>query len=88
MLEFRCTVLPLYLFDLANSNALVVTIDAPYCQFLTVRYRVCYKLRKNLLKLIIYLKILGSPLCNQFVLGSGPFTKWNLYCSMFSITLD
>jgi len=39
------------LSDLANSNALVVTIDAPDCEFLTVRYRVCYKLRKKSIKL-------------------------------------
>ncbi|CAJ2669853.1 unnamed protein product [Trifolium pratense] len=35
------------LSDLANSNALVVTIDAPDSLFLKVRYRVCYKLMKK-----------------------------------------
>ncbi|KEH16686.1 viral movement protein [Medicago truncatula] len=39
------------LSDLANSNALVVTIDAPDCQSLKVRYRVCYKLWKKSIKL-------------------------------------
>jgi hypothetical protein len=35
------------LSDLANSNALVVTIDAPESVFLEVKYRVCYKLMKK-----------------------------------------
>lgn len=39
------------LSDLANSNALVVTIDAPDCLSLEVRYRVCYKLWKKSIKL-------------------------------------
>jgi hypothetical protein len=39
------------LSDLANSNALVVTIDAPDCLSLKVRFRVCYKLWKKSIKL-------------------------------------
>nr|XP_012568824.1 uncharacterized protein LOC101493279 isoform X2 [Cicer arietinum] len=39
------------LSDLANSNALVVTIDSPDSVFLRVRYRVCYKLMEKSLKL-------------------------------------
>jgi len=38
------------LFDLANSNGLVVTIDSPTSDNLDVRYRVCYKLMKKSLK--------------------------------------
>jgi len=38
------------LFDLANSNGLVVTIDSPASDNLDVRYRVCYKLMKKSLK--------------------------------------
>lgn len=38
------------LFDLANSNGLVVTIDIPVSVDLKVEYRVCYKLMKKFLK--------------------------------------
>ncbi|CAJ2669854.1 unnamed protein product [Trifolium pratense] len=38
------------LFDLGNSNGLVVTIDFSDCVHVKIRYRVCYKLMKKSLK--------------------------------------
>ncbi|CAI8612391.1 unnamed protein product [Vicia faba] len=38
------------LFDLGNSNGLIVTIDPSDSTDLTVKYRVCYKLMKKALK--------------------------------------
>ncbi|KAK2413848.1 hypothetical protein QL285_036509 [Trifolium repens] len=47
---YKQTLLSSSLFDLANSNGLVVTIDFPDSFDVEVRYKVCFKLMKKSLK--------------------------------------